>query len=101
MLDLSRPGPGLTVTIGPGRALSLPGEHTIDYPAPASMRPGATAMSKDIGCITTGILQGVGQDREAVEGAVLVAAFCESNDSSGPPGGVNRDGPEGIAEDVP
>ena len=65
------------------------------------MRPRSPQVVQDVVAVAPGILEGVGQDREAVEGAVLVAAFCESNDSSRPPGGVNRDGPEGIAEDVP
>lgn len=44
----------------------------IDYPAAADVRAGAAAMAQDGGVLAPGFLQRVGQDRHAVEGALVV-----------------------------
>ena len=65
------------------------------------MFPTAAAMSQNVGIGAAGIFQGIGQDRQAVEGAVGVYGLGETGDGAREPGGVKGDGPERVAEDTP
>ena len=64
------------------------------------MRPRSPAVVEDIGILAPGILEGISEDREAVEGTLGVDTFGEGNDGRGEPGGVEGDGAEGVAEDI-
>jgi hypothetical protein len=48
-------------------------------------------VSQDVLIRAAGILQGVGQDRQAVEGAVVVDGLGEGNDAWSKPARINRD----------
>jgi hypothetical protein len=47
-------------------------QNQIDDPAAADVRPFAAAVGEDFGVVATGVFQRVGEDREAVEGTVVV-----------------------------
>jgi hypothetical protein len=56
--------------------LRLP-EHQIDDPAPADVRPLTAAVAEHVGVVAPGVLEGVGEDRQPVEGTVGVDAECK------------------------
>jgi hypothetical protein len=58
------------------------------------------AVGEDVRVVAAGVFEGIGQDRHAVEGTVVVDAASERDDGGREPGGIDGDGPEGIAEDV-
>src|SRR5204862_185017 len=53
------------------------------------------------GAGATGFFQGVGQDREVVKTAFVVDRLGDGDRRGRSPGGVPRDGVEGIPKDVP
>jgi hypothetical protein len=62
---------------------------------------------EDVGVVTTGVFQGIGEDREAVrvEGAIgqlslIVGGLGKSQDGRRLPSGGEGDGAEGVAENV-
>ena len=57
------------------------------------------AMVQDVGVIAASVFEGIGEDGQAVEGAVVVDGLSQGGDVRRSPGGVERDGAEGIAED--
>jgi hypothetical protein len=64
------------------------------------MRAWAPAVVKDFPARTPRLLQGVGQDRQLVEGPVVVDGLGEVEDGGRSPGRVEGHGAEGVAEDV-
>jgi hypothetical protein len=63
-----------------------------------------TAVSQDIDVLAAGLFESVGQDRQAVEGTVIVNGPSEFHDGAFLPpedGGVRRGGPEGVTENIP
>ena len=72
--------------------LLLPTRQQIDDPAAPHMRPALVAVGEDVGVVAPGILQRIGQDRQAVEGTVGVDAPGELDDRGGEPGGVEDGG---------
>src|SRR3954453_19497516 len=79
---------------------SHPLEQSIDDPAAAGVRPRLSAVAQHLGMSATGSFQAVGQGREAVEGAIIVDSLSEPHDGRRQPGWIERDGAEGIADDV-
>jgi hypothetical protein len=61
----------------------------------------AAAVVEDFPARTPCLLQGVGQDRELVEGPVVVEGLGELEDGGCPPGRVEVYRAEGVADDVP
>src|SRR5262245_58630925 len=55
-----------------GLSLLLP-EQQIHHPAAADVWTGAAAMGEDVGVLAAGVLKGVGEDRQAVKGTVVVS----------------------------
>src|SRR5262249_41104735 len=79
---------------GVGRPLRLP-EDKIDSPAATDMGTGTPAMGQDVLVPAAGILQGIGQDRQSVEGPVVVDGLGQTPDGSvipRQPAGLNPDG---------
>ena len=67
------------------------------------MRPAAAQVAQDVGVGAAGLLQGVGQDGQAVEGPLLVDRRGEFGDRaalSRQPGGARGERPEGVADDA-
>src|SRR5579872_1640174 len=61
------------------------------------------AVVQDVGVQATGILQGIGKNWHSVEGPLIVDGLGDSLDRAvvpGEPDGVDRDGPERVAEEV-
>jgi hypothetical protein len=54
-----------------------------------------------VGVVAPGVLEGVGQDRQPVEGTVGVDAFGEGEDGGREPRRIDGHGPEGVPEDIP
>ena len=50
-------------------------EQQVDDPAAAGVRPRPAAVAEYLGAVTPGVLERVGQDRQAVEGTVGVDPF--------------------------
>ena len=59
-----------------------------------------SAVVQDVRVIAAGVFQGIGQDRQAVEVAVVVDSCCEGNDGGSAPGRIAGRGPEGTAENA-
>jgi hypothetical protein len=51
-------------------------------------------MSKDLLVCAAGVFQGVGEDRQALEGAVVVNGLSKGRDRGSEPGRVERPGRE-------
>src|SRR4051794_6024168 len=86
--------------ISSGSALTKDG---IDDPAPEGVRPLAPAVIQDVSVVAAGVDQRVGQDRHAVEGAVLIDPASELDDEAVVPGEPARsdgDRAERVAGDV-
>ena len=83
----------LTINVRPDLLLFC--EDEVYYPATSNVRPVGSAVAQDVVVVASGILQGVGEDRESVKGMVGVDAFGEAENSGGEPRGVNDDGAEG------
>src|SRR5262249_3823612 len=58
------------------------------------------AVLQEVGVRAAGVFERVGQDRQVVEGSLSVDRMSDGNNRGDLPGGVNADGPEGVAEDV-
>ena len=63
------------------------------------MFPWLAAVIEDVGVGATGVFEGVGEDRHAVEGTVGVNRGGEGNDGVGEPGGIGSHWAEGAADD--
>ena len=70
---------GTTHTIRAGRTSFLP-QHQIHHPAATHMRAVAAAVGEDLGIGAAGFFEGIGEDGEAVEGAVGVDALGDLGD---------------------
>src|SRR5262245_9276687 len=76
----------------------------INRPAPSGMRPRAAAVLEQLLVVATGVEQGIGQDRQAVEGPLFVDVFGHPAYCTALP--VQNGGKqgwrkmEGVAEDV-
>src|SRR4051794_15634189 len=96
------PGPpfdGVTIP----SPISPKAEHQVQHPAPPDVPALAPAVFEDLGIGTTGFFQGVAQDRQAVEGLLVVDRPGDLRDQAavpGEPGRVDDLGSEGIAEDL-
>ncbi|WP_157469202.1 hypothetical protein [Gemmata sp. SH-PL17] len=64
------------------------------------MLTGLPAVIEDVIVITTGVLEGVGQDRHQVKGTILVNAFGKGANDRGKPRRFECDRTKGVAEDV-
>src|SRR5207248_2627023 len=62
----------------------------IDDPAAAHVRPRSAGVLQDGAVRAAGVVQGVGQDRQTIEPAIVVDVFGKRDDSRRPPGG-NKD----------
>src|SRR5436305_1032056 len=60
---------------------SLLAQQQVDDPAAADVRPGAATVRQDGLVVAAGVEQRVGQDGEAVEGALLVDALRDLRDA--------------------
>ena len=81
----------------------MPGlsKDEVDHPAPANVFPfRLTTVVEDIVVVAFGVLQRVGQDRQPLEGAVIVDAPCDSDGDLGAPGGFEGDRAKRVAEDL-
>ena len=66
MVGLATPRPTLQKQV----ELLFHPQHQIHHPAAADMRAGAATVVEDVGVVAAGVLEGVGEDGEAVEGAL-------------------------------
>jgi hypothetical protein len=57
-------------------------------------------MIQDVGIGAAGVLQGVGEDGESVEGTIVIDRLGETDDGRGKPTKINEDRPERVAEEV-
>src|SRR4051794_13148993 len=80
---------------------STPAGQQVEQPATANVWPWPSAVVQDAGVVAARVLQGVGQDGQVVEATVLVDGIGEGRDGGRPPGGIEGDGAEGVADDVP
>src|SRR5262249_18697654 len=76
-------------------------QHQIHRPAAPNAWPARSALPQDISLRAARLLKRIGQDRHAIEGAVFVDALSEGGDVRCSPGGVDREGAEGVAEHLP
>jgi hypothetical protein len=56
---------------------------------------------KDLLAIATGVFKGVSKNGHLVIGSFVVDALCEGKDSGCEPRGIEADGMEGVAKDIP
>jgi hypothetical protein len=75
-------------------------ENQVDDPAPADVRALPPAVAEDLLVSAPGVHQGVGQDRQAVEGSVLVDGAGEVEDIGRAPTRVKSPSAERVAEDA-
>jgi hypothetical protein len=80
--------------------MSLLAQDQIYDPAAADVRLRPAAVPQDGGVLAPGLFQGIGQDRHVLETPLLVQGPGQLHDGRRPPGGVEGDGPEGVAENV-
>src|SRR5262245_38498400 len=74
----------------------------VNHPAPPSVRSGTTAVGEYRRIGATGFLQGVCQNRQALEGPVLIDRLGQPRDSASTPGKplrINDRRAERVAED--
>src|SRR5262249_19647385 len=103
---LARVGAGQP--LGFGHALLL-AEQQVDDPATAHVLAWPAAVSEDVGVVTAGVLQGVSEDGQAVEGALVVDELGEVANRAvipGEPGeveghGAKSQGAEDVVEQLP
>lgn len=60
------------------------------------MVAGLAAVVQDVGVVATGVLQGIGQNGQAVEVAFVINGGGERNDGGSEPGGVGDQGRKGL-----
>ena len=65
-------------------------QDAIHDPAPACMFPRLSAVSENVGIVAARFFQGIGQDRETVEGAFFVDAASEADGVGGAPTDVEK-----------
>jgi hypothetical protein len=65
-------------------------EQQIHHPATAHLLVRLTAMSEQVSIVATGLFEGVGEDRKAVESAVVVNGKGQPHDSGAVPEEPNR-----------
>jgi hypothetical protein len=78
-------------------------EQGIDNPAAANMRPFTATVVENVLIVAPGVLQGVGKDRQAVEGTVVVDGLGDPANCAvvpGEPCRVSSEGPEWVAENT-
>ena len=81
----------------------LPPQHPINDPASTTMDSRLTAVVQDVSFAASGVFQSIGQDRKSVECSLLVDGLSKFHVRSVIPlkdGGVQGNGPEGVAEDA-
>src|SRR5215472_11000474 len=96
-------GPKNFVNKGTRQRISSLPKYQINHPATPDVRPWLATVCKDVGVVATGFFQGVGQDRQAVEGPIFVDRVCNPQDGlivPAYPTRIERDSTEGIAEDI-
>src|SRR5262245_47278682 len=76
-------------------------EDQVEGPAAADVRTGAAAVVEQVAAIAAGLFEGVGEDRQAVEGALLVYRTRQRPHVGSAPGRVERGRAERVAEDIP
>src|SRR5262249_31740198 len=76
----NRDGKGIDGTASSRSLCSPLAEDQIDHPAATNMRAWVAAVVEDFPARTPSLLQGVGQDRELVEGPVVVDGLGEVED---------------------
>ena len=62
------------------------------------MRAGAATVREQVGVGAASLFEGVGQDRQVVEGANVVDVASDCRDGGGEPSGFDGDGAERVAE---
>jgi hypothetical protein len=77
---------------------SLLPQHQIDDPAAADVLPRLAAVEQDIRVRAAGFFEGIREDRQPVEDAILVDRGGDGLHGRRNPSGICGDGPEGIAE---
>jgi hypothetical protein len=79
-------------------------QRQVRHPAPAGVFPSAAAAPQDRGVRAAGVLQNVGQHRQAVEGPLVEDGVGEFGDGAAVPGDDGRGerwgGAEGVGEEV-
>src|SRR6516162_8765698 len=80
---------------------SLLVQHQIDHPASSDMRPWRSAMVQDFWVVAASFLQGIGKDRQAVEGIVVVNPLSQGDQLGGSAGGGDVRRSKWVAEEVP
>src|SRR3954453_17546304 len=78
-------------------------EQQVDGPAAADVRAGAAAVTQQVGVGAAGLFEGVGEDRQVVEGAVVVDLPGDRGYGAvvpGQPRGIDGDRAERVAEDL-
>src|SRR5262249_48630425 len=75
-------------------------QHQVHRPAASDVFARVTAVIEHVGTGAARVFEGIGENRQAVEGALIVDALREGDDVPGPPGGIDPDGTESVAEDV-
>ncbi|VTT99314.1 acetylornithine deacetylase : Acetylornithine deacetylase or succinyl-diaminopimelate desuccinylase OS=Singulisphaera acidiphila (strain ATCC BAA-1392 / DSM 18658 / VKM B-2454 / MOB10) GN=Sinac_6205 PE=4 SV=1: Peptidase_M20: M20_dimer [Gemmataceae bacterium] len=95
-IDLSQLEPAV-----PGNASLLLAEYQINHPAPADVNLlRIAAVRQDVGAVTPGILQRIGEDRHAVERPLVVDALRQRENRGRAPRRIERHGAERVPEDV-
>ena len=79
--------------------LRLP-QHKINHPAAADVGAGAATVVEDVGGVTAGILEGIGEDGHGAEIAGVVHLLRELNGGGGSPRGLEVGLVEGITKDA-
>ncbi len=83
------------------RVILLFSEYEVNHPATSGVFRWFAAVAQDLNVVTTGIFQGVRQDRHPIERSLVVDGLCESDDIEGFPDQIERHGARvGNAEDV-
>src|SRR5262245_57856781 len=93
--ELSREGPAPLRRLSVAAKRSLPVKHEVHNPAPTHMRSLAAAVSDYLLLLTARVHEGIGKNRHALEGLVVVDGLCEANDVGSSPPRVEGHGAEG------
>ncbi len=87
----------------PSRSESLLVQDEVHRPTASNMWSQSSAVGENIGIVTAGIFQGIGQDWQLLESSVLINGLSNPHNSGivpGEPGGIKDHLSERIAEDI-
>ncbi len=70
---------------------SLSSRQQVNHPATPDMRPFTSAVGQDVVVVATGVLKGIGQDRQPVKSTRLVNALGKCDDGRREPRGIDDD----------